>query len=198
MSPLEAVAEGMMIASFQLSKFDWPVLLRKGVVAGSTTENDIQGMMKEASKKWCKLGSGWCLRYLSEKHSDLFLDLLLVESWNDPKKPLIDGWLWHSYFLVRGVDGVWYAGSPGNYDAKRGVNRLVNIIADQDLEKVLKKVQIIEGGDWPRSKSVMDINEDFDQDIKLFPNENMDVLECLCISRKSEIDVVFREKIGLI
>ncbi len=147
MTPLEAVADAMMVAYAVYLQGDFSEAI--GIVK-------LENILVETTKDRCRQNSVTVLAYLTERYPKLFDNMLIVESVADCACQLRNDWSWHDYFLVQGEDGVWYAGSPANYELGGEKTRLTNLISG-NLKKVMGEIKRIEGGAWPTICSVEEI-----------------------------------------
>ena len=148
MRPVDAVADAMMVAVVKQIGMEIAIYKRSGRLDG-----DFEGLLEKGTASGCRFGSAHVLIYLREKYADLFKNMLMIETNAEHEFTLVCPWSWHDYFLVQGVDDVWYAGSPANY-GREGVERTTNLIRDKSLDVVLSSINSVEGGFWPSSSRI--------------------------------------------
>lgn len=161
MSPSEAVADAVMVAIYRQ-------LNRKGGIEawtenkagfGKAISYDLAFITRLATKGGCREAAAHVITFLGEKHGNFFSKLVLIEALSSADNLLTNGWGWHDYFLALGVDGVWYAGSPANYQDDLGeyVGDMLKIIASESLDEVIEEITSFEGGLWPEPKEIKNI-----------------------------------------
>jgi hypothetical protein len=160
--PVEAVADAMMIATCVLTK-DWLDDIRMDVIDDETSVVELlKRQVIEATNGRCFVGSAIALAYLKQEQESLFDKMCMLIAYSDSENKFRDdGWSFHAYFLVQDKDGVWFAGSPANYEGQEeGNDCLTNFFYDRSLKLVLDRIQSFEGGCWPDEKNVVSFLKD--------------------------------------
>lgn len=119
-------------------------------------DNSWETLLEEATRRGCGVASLEVIRYLSREAGEWIVESLIISSKTDSANgwQFKENWVWHSYFLAKGIDGMWYAGSPANYKRGEEESRLTRIIVDHDLNEVMKQIEDIEGGCWPNAMEI--------------------------------------------
>lgn len=142
-----AVADAMMTTQL--------IAIRNGLKWINSKTPDYDAILETESDTWCRFGSVHALFYLQNKYSKLFTHTFLVDSRTEEKGTYKNkDWKYHSYFLVRDQQGIWYAGSPGNYKRDREENPFTRIIVSPNLEDVMETITSLEGGLWPQATTI--------------------------------------------
>lgn len=143
--PIDIVADALMIGFYRAirPKLDNIHPPRKGV----TKLYSMKLQLREATKSECGTASVAAIYFMHEKYAGHFNRMMIV-------KGIGTKWDQHYYFLVRDIDGVWYAGSPANYDPTSNRNRLTAIISSNELTEVIEGIRSSEGGQWPSAQSI--------------------------------------------
>lgn len=170
---VDSVADAMMVALFKQIGFE----LRHAKQGQS--DQEMREMIRQATSSGCRLGSAYALWHLWERHRTDFSKLLMVETHSE-KGP----WAWHDYFLVKGVDGVWYAGSPANY-GRGPVERTTNIVRGRDLSRVMTTLEEIEDNPWPPAEDIIELISDMNTDIEVVSKSGCVMMRYFCVSNKA-------------
>ena len=173
--PIDAVADAMMVAVVKQIGMDLTINNLSGKL-----ETDFEEIIKKDTASGCRFGSAHVLIYLQEKYAGLFKNMLMIETYAEHEFTLVCPWSWHDYFLVQGVDDVWYAGSPANY-GREGVERTTNLIRDEKLCKVLWSISSIEGGFWPSSEQIFEEINKVENDTSVKIDRDNREVDYLCI-----------------
>ncbi len=117
----------------------------------------LREALKEGSEGLCNFGSRDVIHYLTTKHKDLFLKMLVIStevidyvSALNEVRPQI----FHSYFLVQDNDGVWYAGSPANHEHFKDKDYALTIIRDNSLDALIRKMEARDLATYPQAKDI--------------------------------------------
>lgn len=175
MRPVDAVADAMMVAVVKQIGMEITIYKRSGKLNG-----DFEDLLKKGTASGCRFGSAHVLIYLQEKYADLFKNMLMIETNAEHEFTLVCPWSWHDYFLVQGIDDVWYAGSPANY-GREGVERTTNLIRDKSLDVVLSSISGLEGGFWPSSGRIFEELEKEENRGRVEIDNNNKEVDYLCI-----------------
>lgn len=184
MSPNEAVADAVMVAIYRQ-------LNRQGGIEAWTNNKasfgkaipyDLAFITRLATKGGCRGACDHVITFLGEKYGNLFSKLVLIEALSSADYLLTNGWGWHDYFLALGIDGVWYAGSPANYQdgMEDVVGDMLKIISSRSLDQVMSEIAELEGGLWPEPVEIKKILseplEKSDDSVPIIYNQSGDTL----------------------
>ena len=147
-----AVADAMMSAQYQTIEHVLPLSYPQGVTT-------MEALLEKASSTMCHVASGLVIQHLSEKNDDLFKKLLLITG--DASKRFTGGFLdFHTYFLALSRDNNWFAGSPANHSGDKEESPMTTVIKATSLERVMRRINQISGGNWPSKKMITLANEE--------------------------------------
>lgn len=109
--------------------------------------NDEQ-LLQTASFELCHIGSQSVVRHLVKKSRDLFNGIALVET-NKRYGDLAGDWNFHTIFVARDRNMIWYVGSPANYHPNPEKDRLNRIFSSKYLCDVMSQLESQDLGVWP-------------------------------------------------
>lgn len=141
-SPREAVANAMMgvQAEYMLNALSH---VNKEVIGSRA----LASMINRQSSLDCHYASRRVLRYLQLRDQQGLYNIATVITGTHTRQ-----FKDHDVFLVQGVDGVWYAGSPANNSYKNP--RFATLYEAPILEDLLKSLKKKEGGRWPTKYAI--------------------------------------------
>ena len=140
----------------------------------ATTEEELRSKIKrlgeilvEMTGNNCQVSSLFCLYYLKKYYPQLFTDMLLIKT--DEKLVEGDQGLepakfseedkrnFHVRFLIKGIDGNWYSGSPANYPQGEydEANRLhLDFEKRDNIEDLIAYIRTKDRHNWPDSSEI--------------------------------------------
>ena len=138
---------------------------------------------------------------LFTKHSSLFFKLMIVKS-KDSKQ--FDGargdktWTDHALCVVQGVNNLWYAFSPANYNyskaiASNPIATMTYIYRSTSLEGILSEIKESHGGKWPSNVEDM---ENYNHPVVRIEEDRDSVLNTTNRTRYIRITQLVCEKSG--
>lgn len=154
--PAEAVADAMMVAQaeFLAEYLENPAIYqRKPQDESKLLEEILQGQTSGN----CMIGTIFALHYLGVKYPHLFEAAGRLVTFDNPDR--VSGTLKsqdkvHAYFMVKDINGVWYAGSPANHIVNSENSPLTRVISSTDPQEVVDRITEIDGGEWPDGKFI--------------------------------------------
>jgi hypothetical protein len=120
----------------------------------------LKEVVEAGTRAMCYFGSKDVIYDLSLQNRDLFDSMILVST------ELIDddSWLkteanqwFHTYFLVKDKDGMWYAGSPANNGVNKDKQYATTIIHGRNLGEVLEIMSERDKAHFPAESFVVDV-----------------------------------------
>lgn len=153
-SSRNAVEDAMIWAQMELLNTSRTPNSRTLQTLPAGADLDVFTAIQTAGK--CKEGSLAAVEFLSQKYSDLFSGIVLLQADAGTEK-LRNGWGNHYYFLARDINSKWFAASPANFEPSRGGGNLTRIIAHDDLSQVLKWIKRFDNGKWPTTEFIEEV-----------------------------------------
>lgn len=172
--PGASVADAMMVAVYRQIAVDLRMIWQ-----GAKMEGDFSDLLQKRTASGCRLGAAHVLYDLAEKHKYEFDISLMIEA-------VASGpWAWHDYFLVRGIDGVWYAGSPANY-GREPIERTTNIVSSLCLESVIQTIENIEGSKWPSEQEILEKISKKGVRVETGESNQRQIIKYYCVAKESD------------
>jgi hypothetical protein len=148
----EAVGDAMMAAQAQLMS-EVTANPEKYFKPGIDPQRRTETILQVLSSGMCEAASIYSLYFLSQKYPEEFESLGIIKTFSD--KNGTDGKLkqafdeYHAYFIAKDKKGVWYAGSPANYDSDQTDSALTRVFKSPYPEEIIKRIIEHDGGIWP-------------------------------------------------
>lgn len=150
-----AVGDAMIQEQYNLMKYWIEAMEGKTLPLGTNIDTEFEKILQLKSAERCTEASIDVIRYLFEKYPELFDNMMLLTAYASKKHPFADErYNFHTYFLVKGKDGTYYAGSPANHKAITSANQstdssLTRLLSSRDLREIIDQIQKVDGGEWP-------------------------------------------------
>lgn len=134
----------------------------------------LEEITKKMTHRSCVDNSFKALYFLLSRQPELFDAYLLVTGTKNHRKQFTHRpWGNHTYFLVHGTDGYYYAGSPANFVAENSppiyntygekvgesptperYNPLDVLLKSPSLDEIMMQIESFDGGEWPTSTDI--------------------------------------------
>jgi hypothetical protein len=152
MTPLDAVADAVMVSYTQPLK-----AVNYSFYEHQKGKDDINEFFEKTTRLKCYFASIDSTYFLFTKYKDNFDDGFILQSKDFEedshlqKKDMID----HTYGVVHGKDGYWYAFSPANHDQNEKKKAYAfEVIREKQLTPILQRIQERDGGSWPTEDEI--------------------------------------------
>jgi hypothetical protein len=118
---------------------------------------DATNVLQVRSAGGCREGSATTLHYLITHYPLDFKFHLMLKSKPEEREAFKANpeWVYHYLFATQAKNGVWFAGSPANYNPKNE-SSFTRIIAHKSIEEVLGNITEEVGGIWPSADFISD------------------------------------------
>jgi len=152
LSPEKAMNKAVEKAIISLLQTDfWPA------ESSETTAEKIIDLLVHDTYRECKTGCLSAIYHLIP-YQDLFNHVFLMaadEISGKPETKFKKGYdYFHFFALAQGVNSVWYAVSPANFDPKIEKSTITKVLQSPSLTGLLEIIETEEGGVWPTADEI--------------------------------------------
>lgn len=155
-SPSMAIGDAMMLAGYKDMDDVLEMYEQNTDIPYPKVISGWEKHLKRNTADKCKDSSIYAIDYLNGKHGGLFSHLLLLEAHRNEAVPFKSNsdYDFHTYFLARDKEGIWYAGSPANHTIGGRNSPLTTVFSSESLDEILSLIRQKDGGDWPSAQYV--------------------------------------------
>lgn len=148
----DAVANAMMATQ-------WKIVSNLYIPDKKSEDNwELELALRLRYQDFCIRASVYPTYYLHTKHPELFDKLAVLGGIATEDVPMKSSWKWsfHTYFLAKGKNSIWYAGSPSNYTQDTDLtNPITTVYQSRDIKQVLEGIRQKDGGIWPLGTDIL-------------------------------------------
>lgn len=154
----------------------------------------LKEVVNEGTRARCYIASKDVIYNLAQTNTDFFQTMILIST-----KDIEDGsWLkkdfvqepkdlFHTYFLIKDNNGVWYAGSPANQNHNDEPNYANTLVISEKLDDLLKRISERDNARFPSSGSILEIVDNNDHSLPKISNWEMNIVEIIQNVDKTEL-----------